>query len=355
MAGIAFSPLDRILVALHGFLRKHRLSAAVISYAAYASAILGFGGKLAISSNYLVILPVLAISIGYGLAGGLFAGLAGLPSNLLLFWILGRPDFSPASKSMAELAGIVVGLSFGYLSDYYRKLSLEMERRTEVEARLRRVIEEKDVLLREVHHRVKNNLNVMKSLVNLQMTRSSDPSFKKEAKVLLDRIYAISFVQELLYARSDLESIDLKAYLEALARNVASGLSSVDLVFEARIGPAPRASIDLAIPLGLIANEVLTNALKHAFPPGPPVDPGRRARVEMSFSAEGGICRLAISDNGPGFDPDAAESAGGLGIKLIESLSGQLGARFAYSFGQGTRFELNFPLDKEHAGHAGDR
>lgn len=341
---MAFSPLDRTLSRTHGFLTKHRLAVAIIAWAVYATAVLVFGTDLAVSSNYLVIIPVLATAIGYGFYGGIASGLAGLPANLLLFYLMGHLDFSPASKPIAELSGLLVGSSFGYLSDYYRKLKLEMARRSETEAKLRQALVEKDILLKEVQHRVKNNLNVIKSLVNLQASRSSDPEFKREAKILIDRIFSISLVQELLYARNSLDSIDLKEYFEGLIRNIVSGFGSVGLRLEMDIESVPGASIDLAVPLGLIVNEVLTNTLKHAFAAGRSSASGGEPRIEVEFKVKSCVCALSIADNGPGFDADAVSRSRGLGIKLIETLSAQLGASFHYGFEPGARFELTIPF-----------
>jgi two-component sensor histidine kinase len=195
-----------------------------------------------------------------------------------------------------------------------------------------------------VQHRVKNNLNVIKSLIYLQAGRSTDEAFKRESRILIDRIFSISLVQELLYARNGLDSIDLKEYLESLVRNVVSGFGSVGLRLELRIDAEPGASIDMAVPLGLIVNEVLTNTLKHAFAAGRSSASGGEPRIEVEFKVNSGACLLTISDNGPGFDPAAVSASSGLGIKLIETLSSQLGAEFGYSFDPGTRFELSFPF-----------
>lgn len=335
----AFSALDRSLTSFHAFLTKHRLIVSLAAVSAYAAAVLLLGNYLGVSANYLVILPVLAISVCYGALGGFLGGLAALPANLLLFRILGHDEYSPASKLIAELSGVVVGGSFGYLSDYYRKLKLEIARRVDTEAMLRRALEEKELLLNEVHHRVKNNLNIIKSLVSLQAERSSEPGFKREAKLLIDRIFSISLVQELLYSRHSLDSIDLKDYLGTLAQNVVSGFDSGELLLDARIDPVPGpASMDAAVPLGLIVNEVLTNSMKHAL------EEGKTPRVSLDLAVEGNDCVLSIADNGPGFDRAAAAASGGLGIRLIETLARHLGGSYRYSFEAGTRFELVFPF-----------
>lgn len=336
--GVFFSPLDRFLSAIHVFLRRNRLAASILALACYAAAVLLFGKRLEISSNYLVIVPVLVFSIGYGFWGGALSGLAGLPANLILFRLLGHNEFSPASKLFAELSGLLVGCGFGYLSDYYRKLTMEFARRVETEDKLRSALDEKDLLLKEVHHRVKNNLNIIKSLVSLQADRSGDPGFKRESRLLIDRIFSISLVQELLYSSHSLDSIDLKDYLETLARNVVSGYESGDIVLETSIVPPPgTASMDAAVTLGLIVNEALTNSMKHAL------REGAGLRVSLEFRAEGETCAMSVSDDGPGFDLQAAAASGGLGITLIETLSHHLGGSYRYAFGPGTRFELAFP------------
>ena len=146
--------------------------------------VLGTGTYLGISANYFVILPVLIVSLVCGFPGGLIAGVCALPANLFLFWLLGHAEYSPASKIIAELSGVFVGSAFGFLSDYFRKMIREMEKRKEAERELRRSLGEKEILLRELQHRVKNNLNLIKGLIQLQRNRSSDPAFREASGLL---------------------------------------------------------------------------------------------------------------------------------------------------------------------------
>ncbi len=330
-----FSWFDRFIGRLHDLVFiRHRLASVLLSVLMYVLILVFLGPLLEISSNYFVILPVLAISVGYGFLGGLLSGMVALPCNLLLFALIGHPDFSPESKLIAEFSGIVVGTMIGYLSDYYRKCDLEIRRRRETQERLTLALGEKDLLLREVHHRVKNNLSVIKSLISLQAVRSPSEDFRRESRLLMDRIFSISLVQELLYRNRDLGGVDIRDYLETLARNIISGYASREIDFDFRVDMGEVClPLDTATNLGLIVNEVITNSMKYAFEG---VD---KPRLSLDLHAEGSHYRLILRDNGRGFDPSAVVSRG-LGIQLIETLCGQLHAEFSFSLDGGTRFEL---------------
>jgi len=179
----------------------------------------------------------------------------GLPANLLLFWILGHPEFSPASKPIAELSGLVVGSTLGYLSDYYRKLDTERQLRKETETELRRAIGERETLFREVHHRVKNNLNLVKSIINLQVRRSSDPGFHEAATALIGRIMTVSFVHERLYRTSELSAIALDEYLSDLIRAIISTETHTASIPALALDMDPCiVTMDAAVPIGLMVS-----------------------------------------------------------------------------------------------------
>ena len=158
----------------------------------YAALVWCSGSALGVSNNYFVILPLLASAFAFKLPGGIAAGALALPANLALFALMGHPEFSPASKIMAEMAGLIFGLAVGFLADYFGKVEAEIESRIATEESLRAVLAEKEILLREIHHRVRNNLNIIKSLVQLQKSRSSNPEFIEAADELIGRIFAIA-------------------------------------------------------------------------------------------------------------------------------------------------------------------
>ena len=330
------------ILAVHKvlFVDHPRLSLA-FAVAVYVFIVLVFGRRLEISSNYFVLLPVLAAALGYGLVGGLLAGALGLPANLALFALLGRPEFSPASKFIAELSGLLVGSASGYLAEYFRQLQSEITRRIRTEESLRTALAEKDALLLELNHRVKNNLNVIKSLIQLQKNRSESRDFREASDRLLARVFAISRAHDRMFGENESEEIDPGEYLDDILA-----------VYDSEAGFGPRIEADIrtggfrlpaetAVPLGLILNEAVANAWKHGAGPG-----GGTIRVSLARNPAAWV--LEVRDDGPGFDPESAAGPnrpGGLGLKIIHSLAARLGAKATWSRDRGTRFVLELPAD----------
>ncbi len=346
-----FSPFDRALGSLHERLfGRHRLVTVVASVLIYAGAVLSTGASLGVSTNYFVLIPVIGASMGYGLFAGVVAGIAALPFNLLLYRVLGHPEFAPASKAMAELSGVLVGTVLGYLSDYHRKLDVERYLRKETESELRRALRDREALFREVHHRVKNNLNLIKSIIGLQARRSNDPAFKDAAAMLTGRIMSISFVHERLYRTAELSAIALDDYLRDLVNAVVMAAGGSDVGPTVAFDLSRRdASMDVAVPLGLIVNELVTNSIKHGRP-----SRGRALTMEIRLGADGDKYSLSMRDDGiglPGVDEGqrlAVEEAamrfpGSLGLTLLDLMTSQLGGEAAFSRSGGwTEFSLIF-------------
>jgi len=324
---VPFSRLDGLLSRLHRkVIKKYPISCMALATAFYAALVLVMGDRLAISSNYAVIIPVLMAALCFELPGGIVAGFLGLPANLLLFAVLGHPEFSPASKPIAELSGIVVGTASGYLAEYFSKLETEIETRIATEEALREALASRELLLQELNHRVKNNLNVIKSLAQLQRNRSEDPDFLAAVDDLVGRIFSISLVHEQLYGSKEPASIDAGQYISTLAANVVSSFPRREPPVRLECSaarPGMRIAADHATPLGLIANEVLTNALRHAFRDG--ADPGSTPpAIRVRFLDEGDDYLLSIEDNGRGF---GEVDTTGLGTKIVKALCDQLGGR----------------------------
>ncbi len=334
-AGESQARRRRSIAGLHDLLFvRHPLASVSAAIAAYALVVLGCGEALAVSANYFVLLPIIAFALAGGMPGGLAAGALGLPANLLLFALLGHPEFSPASKPIAEVFGLVVGASLGYLSDYYRELVGEIEKRGRTEEALRKTLREKELLLQELNHRVKNNLNVIKSLVQLQRSRSPDPAFVAAADELVNRVLAISLVHDKLYeGGSRIE--DPSEYLRSIAANVASAFAAPPVSVEVDLGGSVLPPDD-AVSLGLVVNEALTNALKHG---------GSAGGLALRLRAEPGEFRLSVRDEGPGLAP-GNQGGEGLGMRIIGALAGQLGGSVSLapaSPGPGSVLELRWP------------
>ncbi|MEX2641821.1 MAG: sensor histidine kinase, partial [Acetobacterales bacterium] len=190
-------------------------------------------------------------------------------------------------------------------------------------------LERNTLLLGEVHHRVKNNLATVSALINIQPL----PAGARQA--LVARISAIAAVHEGLYGTDRLDRIALADYLgrqiKVLQASHGDGVRVEHDLAEVEVGQ------EAAMPLGLIINEVLSNAFKHAFPDG------RRGLVSVKLEQAGpGSARLEIRDNGIG--RRVPPQGGGMGSRLIHGLSQQIGADYAYSLDEGTVFTLVFPL-----------
>jgi two-component sensor histidine kinase len=222
--------------------------------------------------------------------------------------------------------------------------SLE-EARASLEARLR----ENDAMLREIHHRVKNNLQIVSSLIRLQIPLDADDRILGIMSDIQGRISAMSLIHETLYESENLAQVDFLDYLDALIDGLRSALmpEDRDMSFLSG-GDSFELPIDRAVPLGLIANELLTNSIKHAFPPS------WRGIAEISIlaghSANGAVF-LEVRDNGVGV-PDlasadsmrgAAGESARLGFKLVDLLAQQLGASLSLgssSGGAGTLWRI---------------
>lgn len=339
-------PVSRIHELL--FVRWRAVSLG-LSLAIYAAVVLLFGDSLAVSSNYFVALPVLAASFCYAVPGGIAAGLLGLPANLLLFAILGHPEYSPANKLIAECFGTLLGVSLGYLAHSFRRYETEIRRRVETERRLSITLQAKELLLRELNHRVKNNLSVIKSIAQLQRNRSRDPTFVAAVDLLVQRIQAMAMVYEQLHGSPERATgVDPERYLGALIANLTASYSDigVDIVHSVRVdgqllGPEETTC------LGLIVNEALTNSIKYA------VDGQGSPMIFVSLDRSGREYRLIVRDNGPGFESAAPEANGGLGLRMIRALAHQLGGRVSFERvearggAEGARIELRWPAGKE--------
>lgn len=200
-------------------------------------------------------------------------------------------------------------------------------------------LREKETLLKEIHHRVKNNLQVTSSLLKLQAEGVVDESARTALREGQSRIRSMALVHELLYRSKDLSSVDLGEYIRDLTRQLlrSHALESVDVRIESRFIPVPL-PIDVAVPCGLILNELVSNALKHAFPDG------RRGTVSVELHPGPEFDDLVVRDNGVGMPSDidhAAEPT--LGIRLIRTLADQIDGKLMIRSDGGTEVRLSIP------------
>ena len=326
---------------------RHRHASLAVAVGLYAAAVLVFGNALAGYGNYLVLVPVMSAALGFGTYGGLIAGILALPANLLLFGILGHPEYSPASKVLAQVSVMVASLLFGRLTDYFKVVQKEIQKRMDTEESLRRALAAKELLLGELHHRVKNNLNVVKSLIQLQRNRSKDPAFLGAADELIGRIFAIAFAHDELDNDHDIPAVDPARYIQTLVGNLVSYFGVGDSLIGRSLDTRGRLiPMETAISLGLIVNEVLSAALKQAFPVRED-----RPSIRLSLVVVAEEYRLSICDeeSDPGFGLSPDDASGGLARKLVNVLARNLGGAASLGAMQegphpsGARFELVFP------------
>jgi PAS domain S-box-containing protein len=205
----------------------------------------------------------------------------------------------------------------------------------QAEKLLQSSLREKETLLKEVHHRVKNNLQVICSLLNLQSQNLSDPSARAIFSLCQTRIQSIALVHEKLYRSSDLAHVDFADYLRTLTQFLFSNLNARERGIRYEIdGARVRLPVDMAVPLGLIVNELVLNSLKHAFPDG------AAGTVKIELKREQNQVQLLVADDGVGFHFEAPHS--GLGLELVSSLSAQVEASIAFSGPPGSRYSFEF-------------
>jgi two-component sensor histidine kinase len=212
--------------------------------------------------------------------------------------------------------------------------------RKRAEKAIQTSLAEKEVLLREIYHRTKNNLQVVCSLLNLQSARVSDPQILQAFQDTGNRIRSMSLVHEKLYQSKDLSHIDLKDYIKDLAHSLLlnyqmeSGKISLQLDLQSVI-----VNIDTTMPCGLMLNEIISNAIKHAFPGG------RKGTISIFLSSsEDGDIELRVADDGVGLPSELdIWNTDSLGLKLINNLAeSQLQGKLAVRREQGTEFRLLF-------------
>ena len=210
---------------------------------------------------------------------------------------------------------------------------------TETTAQLRTTLREREVLLQEIHHRVKNNLQIVASLLSLQSGSIRDPQMAAHFQESQERIRSMALIHEKLYQSESLARVDLADYVKSLVgillRTYATA-GNVDL--QVRLDPA-FVSIDTAVPVGLLLNELLTNALKYAFPKG------RKGCLLVELEAKpDGQYVVRVEDDGVGLGPDfQLEQANTLGMRLVRMLAKQLDAELSFRSGSGhTTFDIRF-------------
>lgn len=233
-----------------------------------------------------------------------------------------------------------VGIKVDVTQDKQRQHTLEALMQSQ-----KAMLDEKTALLNEVHHRVKNNLQVITSLLRLEEARTPQPHTQAVLQDMQGRIRSMALVHETLYRTGTFAAVDLHTYIRQVASNAfrAQAVQQGNIVMALDLDPLT-VGIDLATPFGLLVNELVSNALKHAFPQGQAgeitvaLKPVRSAQATLRDA----WC-LSVSDNGCGLPENfAARRQQSLGLQLVSDLAKQLKGELQIHSAGGTRFALNF-------------
>jgi PAS domain S-box-containing protein len=218
--------------------------------------------------------------------------------------------------------------------------------RKRVEEQLNASLREKEVLLKEIHHRVKNNMQVISSLLNLQSSRIQNKEIFEMFKESQDRIRSMSLIHERLYQSGDLARIDFSHYIQNLSNHLFQSyrIDPDAVSLKTNVGDVSL-DINKAIPCGLIINELVSNSLKYAFPQVKGKDKKKiqKGEIHISLSSDDGQVRLIIQDNGVGLPEDLdIETADSFGLQLVTALVAQLNGKIEIKKKPGATYQIIF-------------
>jgi two-component sensor histidine kinase len=231
------------------------------------------------------------------------------------------------------------------------QLLAEMEERKKVEEQVKKSLSEKEVLLREIHHRVKNNLQIIQSMLNLQLRQIKDEEAIALFKESQNRVYTMALIHEKLYQSESLAKIDFPEYIRSLTNYLFLSYGAAGRAIRSKIFVKDASlDVDTAIPCALIINELVSNSLKHAFPVSRHANETDEICVNLRCDA-GNKFLLTVSDNGMGL-PEGLEieNCNSLGLKLVAVLVRQLNGAINTGTGGGTKFTISFAARKEKGG-----
>ena len=216
--------------------------------------------------------------------------------------------------------------------------NIMVEKRKQSEEQLLGSLEEKKVLLKEIHHRVKNNMQVIYSLLNLQAKGTADTAVRAMFEESRNRVGSMAMIHEKIYRSEDLAHIDFKDYLQILVAGIADTYKRRNIVFSLDMEQIAL-DVNVGIPCGLIVNELVSNSFKHAFPDG------RKGTISVGINRnKEGDYVLIVADNGVGFPPEVDfRKTQSLGLQLVNVLAKQINGKIELSKVEGTAFSITFP------------
>ncbi len=283
---------------------------------------------------YISLVPAIISGIYFRIIGGFIGGVL----SSILFGFLLRAFFEKSETYSLSLevldaaVTVALGVSMGYIMKLFGK-------KNELIRQLKQSLREREVLLQEVHHRIKNNLNLVTSLIKLRSRDVNNDSAKSFLEETYQRIKSIGLIHELLYRSKDLSRVSARHFIEKLVSNLLDSYQRNEDQIELSLNIDDVCmDLDTGISCGLLINELVVNTLKHAFPNG------EKGKVCIALHTEDEKSTLIIQDNGVGMSEDhAAKSPQTLGLRIVNALVEQLrGTIELVNGGSGTTFRITF-------------
>ena len=265
----------------------------------------------------------------------------------------GTPSIDPMESVVTSPDGSKKHIlwNFANLQDRNMVIGMDITEGRRAEDALRESLKEKEALLKEVHHRVKNNLQVITSLLRLESGRTENQNTKVVLNEMTGRILSMALLHETIYRTGVLAEVDMQSYLQQVGMQAVRAHEQSKSVVALKLDLDPvRLDIDQAIPCGLIVNELISNCLKHAFPAGRPGE--LQIKLKTLFGTD--TLRLCIVDDGVGVAPDLlSKSRPSLGIQLVQDLVRQVRGTIEIKPDEGAHFEIVFTQHKKSSSSLG--
>ncbi|WP_010410687.1 sensor histidine kinase [Leptospira inadai] len=259
-------------------------------------------------------------------------------SEIMPNLIVGRPV--TLQRKLKSKSGTLIDCEINAVlldSDKAMGIVRDVTERNRITEELEKSLAEKEVMLQEIHHRVKNNLQVIASLLGLQYENYEDPTIRSALLESESRVKSMALVHSESYRSDNFTEVDLKNYFYSLSFNlIRTYEASQRIMLDLEILPS-KVTVEKAIPLGLILNELLTNSVKYGFPGE------RKGKIRIRLESDERGYLLKYEDDGLSYDRDFLERSGSIGLQLIDILTRQLRAKSDFKTGEGIKFTLRIP------------
>jgi two-component sensor histidine kinase len=239
----------------------------------------------------------------------------------------------------AWMISLAVALLIAALGVFLFRSRREIRRKQEI---IEVALREKELLLKEIHHRVKNNLQIISSLLSMQSYQSRDPNVSHAMREGQNRVHAMALIHQTLYQNENIIEVDTKEYVDKLVNSLKTAYRlDPQRIRVTTVVEAMKLDVDVMIPLGLILNELITNALKYAFPDG------RNGTIEIAMSRQSDEIVLRVKDDGVGMpDTGRLEQTASMGFTLVQDFCAKLNASLHVRSEQGLEVVISIPRNK---------